>query len=85
MAHELPNLGYEYNALEPYIDEQTMRIHHTKHHQAYVNKLNAALEGKPGLQKTPIEQLLASLKQIPADIQTAAIAYQDVDIGDSGS
>ena len=47
MAHEVPALPYDYNALEPHIDEQTMRIHHDKHHAAYVSKLNAALEGHP--------------------------------------
>ena len=48
MAHELPALPYDYNALEPHIDEQTMRIHHDKHHAAYVAKLNGALEGHAG-------------------------------------
>ena len=47
MAYELPKLGYAYDALEPNIDAQTMEIHHTKHHQAYVNNLNAAVEGTP--------------------------------------
>mgnify|MGYP001574558142 CR=1 FL=1 len=69
--HTLPNLGYEYNALEPYIDEQTMRIHHTKHHQTYVDKLNAALEKYPELQKKSAEELIKDLSKIPEDIQTA--------------
>ena len=51
MAHEVSPLPYDYNALEPHIDEQTMRIHHDKHHQAYVNNLNTALEKHPELQK----------------------------------
>ncbi|MBW2489378.1 MAG: superoxide dismutase, partial [Deltaproteobacteria bacterium] len=51
MSHILPALPYAHNALEPYFDEQTMQIHHTKHHQTYVDKLNAALEGHPDLQK----------------------------------
>ncbi len=59
--HTLPDLSYEYNALEPHIDEQTMRIHHTKHHQTYVDKLNAALEKHPELFQTPIDQLLQNL------------------------
>ena len=50
MSHQLPELSYAYSALEPYIDAQTMEIHHTKHHQAYINKLNAALEGHAELQ-----------------------------------
>ena len=50
MAHTLPNLPYPSDALEPYLDKETMTIHHTKHHQTYVDKLNAALEGQPDLQ-----------------------------------
>ena len=53
--HELPKLPYEYNALEPYIDEQTMRIHHDKHHQTYVDKLNAAVKGTP-FENKPVEE-----------------------------
>ena len=60
MAHELPPLPYDYNALEPHIDEQTMRIHHDKHHAAYTAKLNAALEGHADLQAKGIEDLLAA-------------------------
>ncbi|MFS8523559.1 MAG: superoxide dismutase [Limnochordales bacterium] len=69
--HELPALPYAYDALEPYIDAQTMEIHHTKHHQAYVNGLNAALEKYPELQNKTVEELLRDFKNIPADIQTA--------------
>ncbi len=68
--HTLPNLGYEYNSLEPYIDEQTMRIHHTKHHQTYIDKLNAALEKHPELQKKSAEELIKDLNKIPEDIRT---------------
>jgi len=69
--HTLPDLGYEYNALEPYIDEQTMRIHHTKHHQAYIDKLNAALEKHLELQNRSAEELIKDLNKIPEDIRTA--------------
>ena len=58
MAHEVPPLPYDYNALEPHIDEQTMRIHHDKHHAAYVNNLNAALEKHPELQQKSVEDLI---------------------------
>lgn len=71
MAFELPKLPYEYNALEPYIDEQTMRIHHTKHHQAYTDKLNAALQGKKELESKTIEELVSKLDKIPKEIRTA--------------
>ncbi|MEM1043173.1 MAG: superoxide dismutase [Bacteroidota bacterium] len=66
----LPDLPYDYDALEPHIDEQTMRIHHTKHHQGYTNKLNAALEGT-GWAGKPIEETLAALDSLPEDKQTA--------------
>jgi len=69
MAFEVPKLKYDYNALEPYIDEQTMRIHHDKHHQAYVDKLNAAVAGKP-LEKMKIEDILKDLNKVPEDIRT---------------
>mgnify|MGYP001609557872 FL=1 len=69
--HTLPHLGYEYNALEPYIDEQTMRIHHTKHHQTYIDKLNATLEKHPELQSKSAEELIKDLNKIPEDIRTA--------------
>jgi superoxide dismutase, Fe-Mn family len=71
MAFTLPPLPYEYNALEPHIDEQTMRIHHDKHHQAYVNNLNTALESAPDLQKKSVEELLTSLDSVPESIRMA--------------
>jgi len=71
MIHKLPALPYAYNALEPYIDEQTMQIHHTKHHQTYVDKLNAALEGYEDLQKKSAEDLIQDLNSIPEKIRTA--------------
>jgi Fe-Mn family superoxide dismutase len=70
MAYEVPDLPYDYGALEPHIDEQTMRIHHDKHHQAYVDKANAALEGTEWADKD-VDDVLRSLDQLPADIQTA--------------
>jgi len=71
MAHEVPPLPYDYNALEPHIDEQTMRIHHDKHHAAYVNNLNAALEKAPDLQGKSIEDLLRGINSVPEEIRTA--------------
>jgi Fe-Mn family superoxide dismutase len=71
MAHEVPPLPYAYNALEPHIDEQTMRIHHDKHHAAYVTNLNAALEKHPELQQKSIEDLLRGINSVPEDIRTA--------------
>ncbi|MEK7566905.1 MAG: superoxide dismutase [Patescibacteria group bacterium] len=71
MKHELPKLPYSYDALEPFIDARTMEIHHIKHHQAYVDKLNAALEKYPELQERPVEELLKDLNSIPEDIKTA--------------
>ena len=71
MAHTLPTLPYAYDALEPYFDEQTMRIHHTKHHQTYIDKLNAALEGHTDLQRLAPEDLLRNLVEMPDGIQTA--------------
>lgn len=67
----LPELGYAYDALEPHIDAETMRIHHTKHHQTYVDKLNAALESHADLQQKPIEELLTNLNKLPEALQTA--------------
>lgn len=69
--YQLPNLPYEYNALEPVIDETTMRIHHTKHHQGYVDKLNTALESHSELSSLTIEKLLTQLDKLPGDVQTA--------------
>lgn len=71
MIHKLDPLPYAYDALEPYIDEQTMRIHHTKHHQTYIDKLNAALEGQKALQDMKPEALLINLNTIPETIRTA--------------
>ena len=71
MSHTLPALPYAYNALEPYFDEQTMQIHHTKHHQTYVDKLNAALEGHPNLQNKGAEDLISDLSAVPENIRTA--------------
>jgi superoxide dismutase, Fe-Mn family len=70
MPHALPDLPYAYDALAPHIDEETMRIHHTKHHQSYVNNLNDALKGT-GLEDMPLEVLLADLDQVPEDKRTA--------------
>ncbi len=71
MAFELPPLPYAYNALEPYIDEHTMHLHHDKHHAAYVNNLNAALEKHPELQSWSIEDLMSKINSVPDDIRTA--------------
>lgn len=68
--HTLPELAFDYAALEPHIDAQTMEIHHTKHHQGYVNKLNAALEGT-GMEDMAIEELLADLNALPEEKRTA--------------
>ena len=71
MPHTLPELGYGYDALEPFIDKETMTIHHTKHHQAYITKLTAALEGHADLQDKSAGELVSSLDSVPADIRTA--------------
>ncbi|WP_117169212.1 superoxide dismutase [Paraliobacillus sediminis] len=68
---ELPELPYAYDALEPHIDKETMNIHHTKHHNTYVTKLNAALEGHADLQDKSIDVLLSDLDNLPESIQTA--------------
>ncbi|TLS36299.1 superoxide dismutase [Pseudalkalibacillus caeni] len=68
---ELPELPYDYNALEPHIDEETMKIHHDKHHNAYVTKLNGALEGHDDLQSKSLEDLLGNLDAVPENIRTA--------------
>lgn len=70
MAFTLPPLPYPYDALEPYIDAQTMEIHHTKHHQAYINNVNKALEGYPELQQKSIEELLREINELPEAIRT---------------
>jgi len=66
MAYELPKLAYDYSALEPHVDARTMEIHHTKHHQGYVNKVNAALEGTAFASK-PIEDVLRAISDVPED------------------
>jgi Fe-Mn family superoxide dismutase len=71
MAHSLPNLPYDAAALEPHIDAQTMQIHHGKHHAAYVNNLNAALEKHPDLQGKSAEDLIKNLSAVPEAIRTA--------------
>jgi Fe-Mn family superoxide dismutase len=71
MTHKLPDLPYDTNALEPHIDAKTMSIHHGKHHQGYVNNLNAALEKYPDLQNEALVELLADLDAIPVDIRIA--------------
>ncbi len=71
MAYELPPLPYAFNALEPNIDEMTMRIHHDKHHGAYVSNLNAAVEKHPEFGKKSVEDLLRSISTVPEDIRTA--------------
>jgi Fe-Mn family superoxide dismutase len=70
MPYEVPPLPYDYAALEPHIDEATMRVHHDKHHQAYVDKVNAALEGTEWADQ-PIADVVANLSQIPDDKRTA--------------
>src|SRR2546428_8747176 len=69
--HTLPPLPYDYAALEPHIDAQTMQIHHGKHHQAYVSNLNAALETHPALHEKRLEELLRGINSVPEDIRTA--------------
>ncbi|SFJ89999.1 superoxide dismutase, Fe-Mn family [Marinilactibacillus piezotolerans] len=71
MAYNLPELPYAYDALAPHIDEETMRIHHDKHHAAYVTKVNAALESHPELAELSIDELMQKLDSVPEDIKTA--------------
>lgn len=71
MAHQLPALPYASNALEPYIDETTMNIHHDRHHNTYVTNLNAALDKHPQLHEKSLEDLISDLNAIPEDIRTA--------------
>ena len=71
MAHELPPLPYDYDALEPHIDARTMEIHHTKHHNTYVTKLNGALASHSDLGDTPVDELIADLAALPEAIRTA--------------
>ena len=69
MAYTLPPLAYAYNALEPHIDARTMEIHHTKHHQAYINNVNNAIKGKADLESKSVEELIADINAIPEDIR----------------
>ena len=71
MAYKLPSLPYDYKALEPHIDARTMEIHHAKHHQAYVNNVNKALEGQGDLAAKPIEDVIRHLAAVPEAIRTA--------------
>jgi Fe-Mn family superoxide dismutase len=71
MPFELPPLPYDYAALEPYIDEQTMHLHHDKHHQAYVTNLNNALQGQSQFENLPIEDLIRRINEVPENIRTA--------------
>jgi superoxide dismutase, Fe-Mn family len=71
MTYQLPDLPYDYSALEPHIDARTMEIHHTKHHKTYVDKLNAAVEGHDDLQYDNVDDLLKNFDKVPADIQGA--------------
>ena len=71
MAHELPSLGYAYDALEPHFDARTMEIHHTKHHQTYVDKLNGAIGGDAALEGKPVEDLISDLSSVPDSIRGA--------------
>ena len=69
--YELPDIPYEYDALEPHIDKETMNIHHTKHHNTYVTNLNNAVSGKADLENKSVEELIANLDALPEDIKTA--------------
>lgn len=71
MSYKLPGLNFPYDALEPYVDARTMEIHYSKHHQAYIDKVNKALEGHPELAAKSIEQLVSDLDAVPDDIRTA--------------
>ena len=71
MTHQLPAMGYDYDALEPFIDAKTMEIHHTKHHQTYVDKLNAALKGNDSLAGLTVNELISDLTKVPEEIRTA--------------
>ena len=75
MKHELPQLSYSYDALEPFIDARTMELHHSKHHATYVAKLNEALDKHSELSERPLEELLVSLDTIPEDIRMAVRNY----------
>jgi Fe-Mn family superoxide dismutase len=71
MSHQLPELPYQFDALEPHIDARTMEIHHGKHHAAYVSKLNGALDGQSDLEKVSVEDLMRDLSKVPEKVRTA--------------
>src|SRR3989344_1213839 len=73
--YKLPTLPYEYNDLEPYIDQETMKIHHTKHHQGYVDKLNDVLKDFENLKEKPIEELLKNPEDLPSEIRSKVINF----------
>ncbi|OGM20186.1 superoxide dismutase [Candidatus Woesebacteria bacterium RIFCSPHIGHO2_01_FULL_38_9] len=75
MSYQLPKLPYSYDALEPYIDKVTMEIHHTKHHQAYIDNLNKALSSYPKLEKLEVEELLKKIDSVPTEIKQAVINH----------
>jgi len=73
--HELPKLSYPYNALEPFMDTKTMELHHTKHHQTYVDKLNAVLQKYPGLFNKDLKELVKNINSVPEDVRTVVKNY----------
>jgi superoxide dismutase, Fe-Mn family len=75
MKHKLPPLSYNYNSLEPFIDEETMKVHHEKHHQTYTDKFNEAIKNNQELQNKKVEDILSNLNQIPQDIKQAVINH----------
>jgi len=75
MKYELPTLPYAYDALEPYISEEVMKLHHDKHHQTYVDKLNAAIDGYPEFDSKPIEYFLENIELIPEQIKQAVVNH----------
>lgn len=73
MKHEFLDLPYAYDALEPFIDEETMRVHHDKHHKAYFDKFVAAIENNSDLQEKPVEDILSDLNSVPAEVKKAVV------------
>ena len=71
MPYQLPQLAYAYDALEPFLDARTLEIHHGKHHKTYVERFNAAIAGKPGLEDRTAEDLLAAIDSVPDDVRPA--------------
>ena len=71
MSHQLPNLNYTASALEPHIDGRTMEIHHGKHHQTYINNLNAVLESESDLLEMPVDDLIKNVSELPEEIRSA--------------